>query len=60
MAATPEGLARTKGAAVVKADPGRENTGNGSLVIRNRRASRLQKQERASNLHAAALEALLV
>jgi hypothetical protein len=47
-------------AAVVKADSKRENTGKGSLVIVNMRASGLQKQERASNLHATAPEALLV
>src|SRR5262249_30799173 len=47
MAATPKSLARTKVAAVVKADSKRENTGKGSLVILNRRASELQQQEKA-------------
>ena len=60
MAATPNSLARTKVAAVVKADSKRENTDKGSLVILGMRASGLQKQERASDLHATAPEALLV
>jgi hypothetical protein len=59
MAATPRSWARTKVAAVVKADSNKENTGKGSLVILNMRASGLQEHERASNLHATAPEALL-
>jgi hypothetical protein len=59
MAATPRSLARAKVAAVVKADAKRENTGKGWLGILNMRASELQKQEWASNLHATATEALL-